>query len=73
MSKAQKQVAKDMEAYKRGELEVFDMDDKFWADIEAKCVNYPIELEIAKGVWQGLADVKAGRTKDIKEFWDELK
>ncbi len=35
MSKAQKQIAEALEAYKRGELEVFDMDDKFWDGIDA--------------------------------------
>lgn len=35
MSKAQKRVAKDLEAYKRGELKIFDMDDKFWDDMDA--------------------------------------
>ena len=38
MSKAQKQTAEAVEAYKRGELEVFDMDDKFWNEIR-KCVK----------------------------------
>ncbi len=35
MSKAQKQTAETLEAYKKGELEVFDMDDKFWDGINA--------------------------------------
>lgn len=34
MSKAQKQVAIDLESYKKGELKTFDMDDKFWDDID---------------------------------------
>ena len=34
MSKAQKQIAEALEAYKKGELEVFDMDDKFWDNID---------------------------------------
>ena len=35
MSKAQKQVARDLEAYKKGELKTFDMDEKFWDGIDA--------------------------------------
>ena len=35
MSKAQKQVARDLEAYKKGELKTFDMDEKFWDNIDA--------------------------------------
>ena len=35
LSKAQKQVARDLESYRKGELKTFDMDDKFWGDIDA--------------------------------------
>jgi len=35
MSKAQKQVARDLELYKKGELKTFDMDEKFWDGIDA--------------------------------------
>lgn len=34
MSKAQKQVARDLESYKKGELKTCEMDDKFWDDID---------------------------------------
>ena len=35
MSKTQKRIVEAVEAYKRGELEVFDMDDKFWDEMDA--------------------------------------
>ena len=34
--------------------------------------KYPQEREIADGVLQGIKDVKAGKTKDIKELLDAI-
>lgn len=35
MSKAQKRILEAVEAHKRGELKTFEMDDKFWDDMDA--------------------------------------
>ena len=40
MSKTQKRIVEAVEAYKRGELEVFDMDDKFWDEAKRRRYFY---------------------------------